>query len=190
MIIDFFTSDPHYGHRNIIQHCQRPFADVDEMNRELIKRYNDRVGTNDVVLWCGDCFFCRVTVANDIMSQLNGKKLLVRGNHDRGAASMSKLGFDLVLDECIIDIDDQTVRIKHYPYAGSTPDTRYLDRRPPKIKHEMLIHGHTHSSEKMNGKQIHVGVDSWDYAPASFDEVRELVKSYHDRRAQNKHDLG
>jgi calcineurin-like phosphoesterase family protein len=41
---------------------------------------------------------------------------------------------------------------------------------------ELLIHGHTHSTEKLNGTQIHVGVDAWNYAPATLKEIEELVK--------------
>lgn len=178
MLIDFFTSDTHYFHKNVISYCERPFVSIEEMNEELIRRYNERVGSNSTVMWVGDCFFCNVNKAKDIMSRLNGRKLLVVGNHDRGMASMAALGFDLVMDECVINIDEQNVRIKHYPYAGSTPDTRYSERRPLRNKNEMLIHGHTHAKERTDGnRQVHVGVDAWDYAPASFDDVRELIKS-------------
>lgn len=48
----YFTSDLHFGHINILRHCDRPFADIDEMDRELIARWNRRVTPqDDVYIW-------------------------------------------------------------------------------------------------------------------------------------------
>lgn len=181
MLITAFYSDPHFFHKSIIQYCNRPFSSIEEMNEQLIERYNSKINVIDTVLWCGDSFFCSVEKAKQVMQRLNGHKILVVGNHDRGLSSMAKIGFDIVMDECVLDIEDQTFRVKHYPYIGNknedgSPEGRYLDRRPQKIKGEMLIHGHVHSKKKINGKQIHVGVDAWDYYPAMLDEIKDLIK--------------
>ena len=50
----FFTSDLHLGHANIIRYCDRPFANVGEMDAELIRRWNETVGEEDVVYFLGD----------------------------------------------------------------------------------------------------------------------------------------
>ena len=50
----YFTGDEHYGHRNVIKYCNRPFQDVDEMDREIIKRHNEVVGDDDTVYHLGD----------------------------------------------------------------------------------------------------------------------------------------
>ena len=55
-MIDWFYSDPHFGHRNIIDYEHRPFRDAEEMNRMLIHRYNRMVKPDDVCLWMGDAF--------------------------------------------------------------------------------------------------------------------------------------
>lgn len=172
--INAFTSDPHYGHKNIIKYCNRPFSSIEEMTRELIARYNSKVKPTDTALWGGDCFFCPFVEAKQILDQLNGTKVLILGNHDRGPGTMAAIGFQLVMDECVIDIAGQTIRVKHYPYE----DKRYPERCPRRNKHEMLIHGHTHSPNKINRKQIHIGVDAWDYFPAMYEEVEELVKKF------------
>jgi hypothetical protein len=36
----YFTADTHFNHANVINHCARPFASIDEMNREMIARWN------------------------------------------------------------------------------------------------------------------------------------------------------
>lgn len=158
-LIKAFTSDPHYGHRNILDHCNRPFTSIYEMERELIERYNSKIGPEDTVLWVGDCFFTNKTDAKQIMDRLNGTKFVVLGNHDRNPGPMADIGFTIVMEECVLRIANRTIRVKHYPYD----DKRYPERAPKKIKDEMLIHGHTHSTEKINGNMIHVGVDAWNY---------------------------
>jgi calcineurin-like phosphoesterase family protein len=171
MFITHFTSDPHYGHRNIISYCNRPFLSTDHMKEELIARYNSVVPEDGVTLWGGDCFFCPVREAASILSRLNGRKILVLGNHDKNSGRMAALGFDVVVKELVLDICGVTVRVKHYPYQ----DTRFPDRCPKQNPFEVLIHGHTHSPEKVNGRQIHIGVDAWAYAPATFQEIEQLV---------------
>lgn len=166
-----FTSDPHYNHKNIIEFCQRPWWSIDMMNEGLIERYNSIIKDGDVVLWGGDCFFGNIKDAAAIMKRLNGSKVLVRGNHDRQSRVMAAIGFSLVMDECLIEIAGKPVRIKHYPYV----DKRFPDRCPKIRPNEILIHGHTHSTEKVNGNQIHIGVDAWDYRPAMYEEIEELV---------------
>jgi len=181
MLIDHFYSDPHYGHQNIIKHAFRPFTSMEQMTLEFIQRYNAKVGKDQTVLWCGDCSF-RLNEFADIMTQLNGHKILIRGNHDKSAQVMASFGFSLVLDEATLQMGGRTCTVSHFPYAGSEHarggvDNRHLDRRPTRRKGEVLIHGHTHSKTKRHNNMIHVGVDAWDFAPASFAEVEELVRS-------------
>jgi len=109
-----FYADPHFGHSNILKYCVRPFGTVDEMNGELIDRYNNVIEDDDTVLWLGDCFFHGTY--DGILEELNGTKILIIGNHDRSMAAMAKLGFALVLQEAVIDIGGVTCRVNHYPY--------------------------------------------------------------------------
>jgi len=181
-VIKAFYSDPHFYHHNIIKFCNRPFADVHEMNIELVARYNSVIDINDVVIWCGDVGFGSTNKTIEILKLMNGHKLLVRGNHDpKGVRKCVDMGFDIVVKEMFTAIAGRRCRISHYPYANNTCshdriDNRYLDRRPPKVKGEVLIHGHTHASEKIDGNMIHVGVDAWNWYPALYDEVEELVE--------------
>ena len=179
-MIHAFYSDPHFGHAKIIEGCARPFRDIAHMADEMVSRYNAVVGPSDVVVWVGDCFFGPVAAAEDVMARLNGRKVLVRGNHDKGATRMARFGFDLVADELTTTVAGYPVRICHYPYAGSSyrggaVDARYLDRRPPRVRGEVLVHGHTHSPRRRDGNMVHVGVDAWDYAPAPYAAVAQLV---------------
>lgn len=170
MTPDFVWSDTHFGHAAVIQYSARPFAHVSEMNEALIKNYNAVVGHNDTVLWVGDCFFTPVHVAAQILSEMNGKKLLVRGNHDGSHGRMKRIGFHDVYDAYYFE----TFQVTHFHYdtvhraVGRLP----VPRRLPGLT---LIHGHTHSPERATPGAVHVGVDAWNYTPASLAQVRELV---------------
>lgn len=180
-MFDFFYSDPHFGHEAVIGYSGRPFGSAVEMDEELVRRYNARVGPDHVVCWVGDCFFHRLDRACEIMEELNGRKVLVKGNHDRSNTWMLKVGFDVVVDRLYVRMAGRNVLVCHYPYAharrrSGQPDLRYPERRPKPQKGEALIHGHTHSEIRCQGSMIHVGVDAWDYAPASIDDVWRLVE--------------
>lgn len=177
-----FYSDPHFGHKNIIPYCGRPFANLSEMHEGLIERYNAAIGPTDWVLWVGDCSMYLSAVEMElILRKLNGHKALVIGNHDRSKATMARIGFAFVVDQLQMDIAGRKTIVCHYPYAGTKKrddrvDERYPERRPKRLKGQVLVHGHTHSSRQRDGSQIHVGVDAWDYAPAPYEKVAALVE--------------
>lgn len=63
----------------------------------------------------------------------------------------------------------------HFPYEGdSRAEDRYVDWRPLD-RGRVLLHGHVHSSWRTNGRMINVGVDVWDFAPISEQQIIELV---------------
>jgi calcineurin-like phosphoesterase family protein len=82
----FFTSDHHFDHANIIKYCNRPFLSVDEMNEEIVKRWNQVVDANDTVYYLGDFSLGKGSVEK-FVPRLNGEKYLVMGNHDACTSS-------------------------------------------------------------------------------------------------------
>ena len=78
----FFTGDTHFGHRAVIKYGKRPFADVDEMDAEMIRRWNVVVPPNGEVYHLGDVSFRKNAATLAILKRLNGRKHLLEGNHD------------------------------------------------------------------------------------------------------------
>ena len=83
----FLTSDTHFGHAGVCRFTEadgitkiRPWTDPDEMDEEMIKRWNDRVRPNDKVYHLGDVVINRKSLKT--LARLNGDKVLIRGNHD------------------------------------------------------------------------------------------------------------
>lgn len=183
MKIKAFTSDQHYGHENIISFCKRPFASCRSMEETLIRNYNEIVKDGDVCIFVGDVFFCKDPDAKEIMQCLNGEKILIKGNHDKTNKKMLDIGFSAVYDRLQIEIDGTNITLCHYPplmpsKGENTFDLRFKEKRPSSSVDNIIIHGHTHSSEKFNKDNfsIHVGVDAWNYSPATFEEVEQIVK--------------
>ena len=80
----FFTSDLHFGHANVIEFDNRPFATVEEMDSELIRRWNEKVGKGDLIYVLGDMIWkTRNGDAKNLIRSLNGQIILIKGNHDR-----------------------------------------------------------------------------------------------------------
>jgi len=83
----FLTSDTHFGHAGVCHFTEadgvtkiRPWTDPDEMDEEMVRRWNDRVQPNDKVYHLGDVVINRRALKT--VSRLNGDKVLIRGNHD------------------------------------------------------------------------------------------------------------
>lgn len=82
----YITSDLHFEHRNIQKFCPKTrsrFSDVDDMRETMIKEWNEIVEPTDTVYILGDVAFCGAEFATQIMRRLNGRKILIEGNHDR-----------------------------------------------------------------------------------------------------------
>ena len=184
-----FYSDPHFGHRNIIDFAGRPFNNLRVMNEELILRYNDLVYKDEWVCWVGDCFLMQtMEESRQILDKLNGHKILVKGNHDGSNSKMLKIGFAAVMQEMFVMVSGRLCRVNHFPYRltpkqiaklkkqGHHVDLRYPERRPERVKGEILIHGHTHSAEKYRDNMVHVGVDAWNWGPALIGDVAAIVE--------------
>ena len=78
----YFTADLHFGHANIIKHCDRPFSTVEEMDEHLIMAWNSRVRQHDRVYIIGDFMFRNKESPTSYLSRMKGKKHLLLGNHD------------------------------------------------------------------------------------------------------------
>lgn len=113
----FFTSDTHFNHANILNFCNRPFADVEEMNEELITRWNNVVGKNDTVFHLGDFCFGGAAEWTRLLDQLHGKIHLIVGNHDLKNLRQGIINrFGEVTMQSQIQIDEHLIYLNHYPF--------------------------------------------------------------------------
>lgn len=190
----YFTSDNHIGHENILKFADRPFQNIKHMENGLIKRWNSRVRKNDLVYILGDFIWSTVKPEEyrAIMNRLNGEKILIIGNHDRvRELSALNLGFRYAAREAKIRVGEHIITLSHYPYRWGFWKTlkaklklllkgkRFVNKNENRPKDEggWLLHGHTHSKEAVNGRQIHVGCDSWDCYPVSLGKILNIIEN-------------
>lgn len=194
----FFTSDTHFSHANIIQYCDRPFRDTDEMDEAIIRNWNETVMPTDTVYLLGDVALGPIEKSLAKVSRLNGYKICVLGNHDRPFMRMDKPDesdwwdkYAAVFEEVwhwsaeintLVMPQVGNVRLSHFPFTGDhTPVDRHSEHRPVDRGVDLLIHGHTHQKQRFsrsaNGTpQIHVGQDAWDFTPVSEREIVNLLQ--------------
>lgn len=78
----WFTSDLHFGHKNILKYCNRPWNTVEEMDQGLLDNWNSVVQEDDIVFDLGDFAFASSKRWKEILGRLRGKHYLVLGNHE------------------------------------------------------------------------------------------------------------
>ena len=192
-IRQWFISDLHFDHWNILhKFVFRPFKDTDEMNEKLIENWNKVVAHDDIVYVLGDVYLGgNIRRISALVTRLNGYKILVRGNHDYKHKQMMARGFVSCVDSIATHINGEYVLLSHYPYRdvkkkllfkikeffGLVKSKKYSQRYPDN-KGKFLIHGHTHSEIKMNGKMINVCVEAWNYKPVSEGQIASLIDNY------------
>lgn len=179
----FFTADLHFGHENVIAFDNRPFANVDEMDAELVRRWNEKVEKGDLVYVLGDMIWkTRNDDAPSLIKSLNGQIILIKGNHDRflhNAKAKAALAGVKDYDDICVTLEDGTKKrciLSHYfipTYNGH--------------RHQGIhLHGHSHFSDEadleidiadeLNRQGFHneiynVGCMYWNYEPVTLDEI-------------------
>ncbi|GHV02712.1 metallophosphatase [Clostridia bacterium] len=163
----YFTSDQHFGHGNIIQHCRRPFADAPEMDAELIRLWNAKVGREDTVYVLGDLFFPSAYDHESVLKKLKGKKHLILGNHDKNwikKVDLSKY-FESVQPTLTIESGYGALYLCHCPLLT--------------FKGNYMIYGHIHNNKndehwpvlKTMDNALNASVEVNGYAPVTFEEL-------------------
>lgn len=190
----FFGSDHHFYHANVIKYCDRPFSSVEEMNEIMIQRHNETVGPDDDYYHVGD-FAMAIRPVETITPRLNGRKILIAGNHDwchsynkksrgeRGPVVRGTYynnGWTHICEQMSMELEPKLiVDLCHLPFTDDRafPHDKYAAWRP-KDNGRWLLHGHTHSKERFRTdlRMVHVGVDAWDFRPVPLATVVAIIK--------------
>lgn len=162
----WITSDTHFNHKNIIKYCNRPFVDVENMNKELIERWNNTVAKDDIVYHLGDFMLGSRSGLNTMVSKLNGRINIVLGNHDNlKYMDYINAGFNRVYDRPVL-IQDYII-LSHAP--------KFTNLSTPYIN----IFGHVHDDPNImtiSPTGACVCCERWDYKPVLLDDILKRIK--------------
>lgn len=170
----FVTADTHFGHRNIIDHCNRPFLGVDEMDAAMIHLWNDTVGPEDHVWHLGDFAFRNHL---EYLKQLHGKIHLILGNHDGFSTAIREAFFEVrELYHGRIQLGETTPKffLFHYPMVSW----------PRKSGDGGTIHlyGHVHGRYSRAGERsLDVGVDVHSFSPILLTTAVEMAEANYEK---------
>ena len=189
----FFTADTHFWHFSIISLCGRPVVEGTwegnvpgwmsreeaciAMNNLLIQRWNSVVEKDDQVYHLGDFAFAGTAKGQQIFERLNGRKFLIRGNHDGN--SQRKQSWEWVKDYYQLkeqmSYETDEGEIKHY--VQSIVLFHYPILSWDGIHHGAWhLHGHCHGSlPDTGGLRLDVGVDCNNWYPISLEEIQQKM---------------
>lgn len=180
----WFTSDPHYSHKNLIKSlsswksgAHRDFKSVDEHNQVLVKNINNCVKHNDVLFLLGDVAFQGYENVKKFRDQLHCQEIhLILGNHDQHIKTNRdnlQSCFTSVSTRLEVFIDDKMFVLDHYPIreweAGH--------------KGSFMLYGHQHNLPQTrfsngDGRTMDVGLDgNPDFRPYSYNEILGLLEN-------------
>ena len=170
---NYFTSDLHLGHANVIKYCDRPFASVEEMDETLIANWNAKVHKDDAVYILGDLVWQSCDPI-PYLARLKGKKHLIVGNHDRWVAMPEAAGyFESVTSYAELVLNCRNFTLCHYPMLEWKNSRKIGSSRLG-----YMVHGHIHNGVKPLYRPLfelpnalNAGVDINGFAPVSFDEL-------------------
>lgn len=169
-----FTSDTHFGHKNILRYDNRPFKSIEEHDSALIRNWRETVTEYDEIYHLGDFSFCSKEKTADLLSKLPGKKYLVIGNHDRDIMKTPELRSQFKKTNDIMQFNYQwkgeSIRIVLCHYS----------MRVWYNSHHGSVHlfGHSHGSLQPDkgSLSLDVGCMNWNYYPVSIDTVLFKLK--------------
>lgn len=172
----WLCSDFHFCHDKEFVWKARGFSSIDEMNNEIVRRFNLFVKPNDIVYILGDCMLKDNITGIKFLSDLKGIKYLAYGNHDTNERLSLyedahifediQFGYRFKYNKC-------SFWLSHYPMKMGN----YKDKHPT-----WNLSGHTHSTESIDGDDsiYNVAMDAHNCFPISIEQIMAEIKVYRD----------
>lgn len=165
-------SDTHFGHRNIIEYCNRPFKNSLLMNEAIRENWNSTVKDGDIVYHLGDVYmgWNEKEDIGKFLGSLNGRKRLVMGNHDNGKDVILHKTFQKIMIWRMFP--EFGLLLTHVPvhesslFRGATGN----EKDPPKLRN---VHGHIHEKSSPSSDHINACVEWHNYRPVNIEELRK-----------------
>lgn len=175
----WFSSDLHFGHDREFIWGPRGFKNVQSHDQAIIENWNEVVSPQDDCYILGDIMLgADHEYGLNCLKSLNGRKYLIRGNHDTDRRWAEYETLDDV--EClgwsdVREINGYNFYLCHYPTETST-----LKNNAPLRHHLICLSGHTHSKDKFYQDKpyiYNVALDAQRCCPVSIEQIIEDIKT-------------
>ncbi len=164
----YFSADLHLGHSRIIDYCKRPYSGHQEMDKDILDRFNSRLAPGDHLYLLGDICWSTFDL-HPWLDQLNTKEVFViRGNHDRKESQLKHKSIKWVkeLEGIMFGPDfNPYIVMCHYPMRTWNHKGRGAYQ----------LYGHVHGTMPGLDRQMDVGVDTNNFLPYGLEEIRERM---------------
>lgn len=184
----YVSSDTHFCHDREFLWGPRGYKSVDEMNEDIVRKWNDVVRPEDTVYLLGDCMLNDNDKGLEYMRRLNGKLYICLGNHDTEARKALYLGLPQVQDvqlAYLIKCGKQSYYLSHYPTITSNYD---VDK--PLGQRVINVCGHTHTQDRFKdmdkGLIFHAELDANDCYPFLLSDIKYDILNYLQRKEDAK----
>lgn len=190
--MNYYIADTHFGHDNIIRLNNRPFRSAEEMDKEIIRRWNSVVKPTDNVYILGDfCYGRQIPAPETYLNRLNGNKYIILGNHDKASAMQNAQkhcenivwvrDYAEITDDCA---GNQKIVLSHYPMVEWNGYFRQ----------SIHLYGHIHNNTDNPSYRImsqipnayNVGVDILDFTPRTLKEVIAYNRSFNQTHSKGE----
>lgn len=174
----YVTSDTHFGHDREFLFKPRGFSSIEEHDTEVIKRWNARVGPEDIVYHLGDVMLGNNEYGMNCLKQLNGHIKIIPGNHD----TSTRLKLYATLENVeVLSLAEALKYNKYNFYLSHHPTmTSNLEKSPHLRMHLINLFGHTHQTKMFYEDMpymFHIGMDSNNCTPVLLDDAIEFMKA-------------
>lgn len=170
----FFTSDTHFAHDREFIWKSRGFNSVQEMDDEIIKRWNSIVSPEDIVYHLGDVYLGNEENGLKCLDQLNGHFFFILGNHDNDKRISKLKRYGCTNLAMNFNYNGYRFFLSHYPCVTGSLQKKCLKDCV------CNLYGHTHQKNNFFNDlpfMYHVGMDSHNCTPVSIDEIIEEMEN-------------
>jgi|11BtaG_2_1085332.scaffolds.fasta_scaffold55092_2 calcineurin-like phosphoesterase family protein len=178
----FFTAETHFNDPEVIKYEHqgqriRPWDTVEEQNQFIIDNWNSRVKDTDTVYHMGDVYDVDIKDSSQLVGQLNGNKILIRGDKDTDPIEQYKQYFSEVYNPPhVVEINEVKYVLSHFYLKKDQLD---------ELDCSVNIHSHLHADCVPNPRYFSVSLERTNFYPITSDELILEIKKHQIKHIKN-----